>query len=156
SVSRSKDYRIRAQKLSNDEVGAVTDAFNHMLTGIQSRDEELQTALHVQKDQTRRLAEVNHDLQHTNHELERSNQDLERFAFVASHDLQEPLRMIATYSQLLIAHQPAAVDGNSRNAQYVDYIVSGTRRMRELLADLLTYTEIAGVSEQASEPVNLN
>ena len=154
TVSQTKDYSIRARKLSDDEVGVMADALNQMLDGIQSRDEDLRKAIDMQRTTMTRLSHVNADLKRTNTELARSNQDLERFTFVASHDLQEPLRMITTYSQLLVAEKPAQPNGH--NAQYVEYIVNGTRRMRELLSDLLSYTEISGASEQPAEVVDLN
>jgi|GEM_PF-906374 len=100
-----------------------------------------------------RLAELNADLQRSNENLARSNEDLERFAFVASHDLQEPLRMIAVYSQLLVKSYP---ETDSQAAMFVSNIVGGTKRMRELLADLLAYAEIGARVEQPVEAVDLN
>jgi PAS domain S-box-containing protein len=99
-----------------------------------------------------RLARLNAELQRSNENLARSNQDLERFAFVASHDLQEPLRMITVYSQLLVRTYPTD-DGNA--AAFVNNIVSGTKRMRDLLADLLAYAEIGAGLEQPLESVDL-
>ena len=154
SVSHSKDYSIRAAKRSEDELGTLADALNQMMTGIQSRDNELRQALQEQRLALGRLAQLNADLKISNAELARSNSDLERFAFMASHDLQEPLRMITSYSQMLISSQVNR-DG-SRSAEFVNYIVGGTRRMRELLTDLLAYTEISGSSEQPPELVDLN
>jgi PAS domain S-box-containing protein len=101
-----------------------------------------------------RLAQLNADLQRSNENLRRSNEDLERFAFVASHDLQEPLRMISVYSQLLLKTHRGEFD---RQAQtYVDNIVGSTKRMRELLADLLAYAEIGARVEEPVEAVDLN
>ena len=87
-----------------------------------------------------RLAQLNAELQHSHDNLARSNEDLERFAFVASHDLQEPLRMITVFSQLLVKTYSDVVD--EQVSMYVSNIVGGTQRMRELLADLLAYTEV--------------
>lgn len=101
-----------------------------------------------------RLARLNADLQHSNEVLALTNQDLERFAFIASHDLQEPLRMITAYSQLLIKSYPGQFD--SQASTFVDNIVDGTTRMRELLSDLLAYTEIRSRDEQDLELVDLN
>ena len=101
-----------------------------------------------------RLAHVNADLQRTNEELARSNEDLQRFAFVASHDLQEPLRMITVYSQLLVKAFPGQVDDKA--AMYIGYIVEGTKRMRDLLADLLAYSEIGARPEEPMAVVDLN
>jgi PAS domain S-box-containing protein len=101
-----------------------------------------------------RLARLNADLQRSNEVLALTNQDLERFAFIASHDLQEPLRMITAYSQLLIKSFPGEFD--SQASAYVDNIVDGTTRMRDLLADLLAYTEIRSRDEETVELVDLN
>jgi PAS domain S-box-containing protein len=81
---------------------------------------------------TERLAALYADLKRSNERLARSNEDLERFAFVASHDFQEPLRMITVYSQLLI--QSCAGHLNPDTSQFVDHIVVGTQRIRDLLS----------------------
>lgn len=101
-----------------------------------------------------RLAKLNADLQRSNENLARSNEDLERFAFIASHDLQEPLRMIAVYSQLLVKMYANADDDQA--AGFVNNIVSGTQRMRELLADLRAYTEVGSPVEEPGDSVDLN
>jgi PAS domain S-box-containing protein len=101
-----------------------------------------------------RLAQLNADLQRSNEVLALTNQDLERFAFIASHDLQEPLRMITAYSQLLIKSYPGQFD--SEASVFVGNIVDGTTRMRDLLADLLAYTEIRGRDEEPLEVIDLN
>lgn len=140
SVSETRDYSIRAPKRSADELGVLVDAFNDMLAGIQSRDADLRQALH--------------EVQQSNEKLARSNEDLERFAFIASHDLQEPLRMITAYSQLLVRQYPAGLEG--QGTTFVSNIVGGTTRMRALLADLLAYTEIGARPEPPAQPVDLN
>ena len=101
-----------------------------------------------------RLARLNADLQRSNEVLTATNQDLERFAFIAGHDLQEPLRMITAYSQLLIKSHAGEFTGEA--STFVDNIVSGTTRMRELLSDLLAYTEIRSRDEEPLELVDLN
>jgi PAS domain S-box-containing protein len=101
-----------------------------------------------------RLEQLNAELQQSNDELARSNDDLERFNFVASHDLQEPLRMISVYSQLLVRTYAKVLDDQA--AVFVDNIVGGTQRMRELLADLLAYTEVGARLEPPAEAVDLN
>jgi PAS domain S-box-containing protein len=101
-----------------------------------------------------RLARLNEDLRQSNQTLALTNQDLERFAFIASHDLQEPLRMITAYSQLLIKSHRGEFDEEA--GEFVGTIVEGTRRMRELLADLLAYTEIRTRDEEKPELVDLN
>lgn len=93
-------------------------------------------------------------LQEANASLARANQDLERFAFVASHDLQEPLLIITAYSQLLQRNYASRLDGDA--AIFLENIVDGTRRMRDLLADLLTYTQLGPHTEAPTETVDLN
>ena len=167
-VSNSRDYGIRAEKISGDELGVLVDEFNEMLAGIQSRDGELRSALLAREaaladaQKAREslqtsldsVARLNEDLRTSNHSLARSNEDLERFAFIASHDLQEPLRMITVYSQLLLRRFAKHIAGDDR--KYVENIEGGTTRMRELLADLLTYAEIGARYEEPARAVDLN
>ena len=92
----------------------------------------------------------------SNRELARANEDLNQFAFAASHDLQEPLRMITAYSQMLIRTYPGQPDREA--AICVKHITEGTRRMRDLLADLLAYTQVGGNGQDGETLtlVNLN
>ena len=161
AVSDTGNYGIRAQKISGDELGVLVDAFNQMLARIQSRDLELMQALMAREDALResreardQLAGLNADLAQSNEKLARSNEDLERFAFVASHDLQEPLRMITLFSQLLVRTYsgPASEDA----AGYVRNIVASARRMRYLFSDLLAYSEIGAGALDSGQSVDLN
>jgi PAS domain S-box-containing protein len=83
-----------------------------------------------------------------NQALQQSNADLEQFAYAASHDLQEPLRMVSIYSQLLKEEYGEAL--GSHALSYIDFAVNGARRMSNLLTALLTYSRVTNASLQTS------
>ncbi len=74
-------------------------------------------------------------------ELERSNEDLKQFALVAAHDLQEPIRTVASFAQLLAVRYEGKLDPSAE--EYINHIVSGAHRMSRLVEDLLTFAQLS-------------
>ena len=125
----------------------------HLLYSVRSLSVRLQEQEKIEKEinsqlqvelAERRLAEEK--LERTLIDLERSNKELEQFAYVASHDLQEPLRKVGSFTELL---QRRYKDQMGPDAdRYIDYIVDGAKRMSMLINDLLTFSRIGTHAEQ--------
>ncbi len=92
-------------------------------------------------------------LHHQNLALQRSNEDLSRFAFIASHDLQEPLRLISTFAQLVVRSTEGALA--AKPAGYMESIIAAAARMHRLIQDLLVYAQASSDGDRKAGVVNL-
>ena len=99
-----------------------------------------------------RVTERTRELMRSNEALRRSNDDLNQFAYAASHDMQEPLRMVALYSQIIQKRYAERLDADAQ--QLFGFVVGGAKRMDMLLKDLLAYSQTGSSSEGPAEPVD--
>jgi PAS domain S-box-containing protein len=111
------------------------------------------TDISEQKQMTLQLSELNQSFQQHTLELERSNEELEQFAFVAYHDLQEPLRMISSFMELLKRKYGDNID--EKGHQYIHFATDGAKRMKQIILDLLDYSRAGKISEE-KEVVSLD
>ncbi len=100
-----------------------------------------------------RLKELNHSLAEQTKALAVSNEELEQFAYVASHDLQEPLRMVTSFMVQLEKKYGDSID--EKGKRYIDYAVDGAKRMRQIILDLLDYSRVGKIDE-IKEDIDLN
>lgn len=152
AVIDRKDYALRAEKHNNDEIGLLTEAFNQMLAHIQERDAKLLAFNESLQKEIEERKQTQLALKHNVQELARSNAELEQFAYVSSHDLQEPLRMVASYTQLLEKRYSDKFD--EKGLLFMHYIVDGAKRMQQLIDDLLMFSRV-GTRGKELQPISV-
>ena len=157
AVSTRQDYSVRAPKLGADELGALTDAFNQMLSRIAEQKGELQR---YAADLERRVEERTHELQERNESLRRNaaellaaNTELDAFAYSVSHDLRAPLRSIDGFSQILLEDYSEKLDEAGRES--LQRVRAASQRMGTLIDDLLKLARVTR-AEIRTEDVDLS
>ncbi|GAA4579416.1 CHASE3 domain-containing protein [Micromonospora coerulea] len=133
--------------------GSGPPEFRQLADDIDGMRQKIALELAEVREARERIEWVNSQLQKQAEELTRSNRDLEQFAYVASHDLQEPLRKVASFCQLLQRRYAGQLD--ERADQYIAFAVDGAQRMQRLINDLLAFSRIGRLTTGFTE-VDLN
>lgn len=124
------NFNITIKDRSKDEMGRLGQSLNRMTKAIQEYIGKLETV---------------------NRDLAASNKDLENFAYVASHDLKEPVRMVSNYTQLIAKKYKDEL--GEEGTEYIDFAVKGSHRIKKLINDLLSYVEL---TQHTLHPVTIN
>jgi signal transduction histidine kinase len=135
------EHRVRSTS-GPPELAGVAGDVERMRSRIVAELDELEAS-------QERLRATQRELQEQAVDLMRSNRDLEQFAYVASHDLQEPLRKVAGFCQLLQRRYAGQLD--DRAGQYIDFAVDGARRMQELISELLRFSRVGRVRAELKD-----
>src|ERR1700727_2957103 len=133
-----RDFRRKATAYSGNEIGMLANNFNSMAEELERLEKENREANNSLERKVRQRTA----------EMESKNKELEQFAYVASHDLQEPLRTISGFVELLQKEYGAHLGSNG--SKYLEYLSQGSDRMKTLIKDLLDYSRIGREKEAMS------
>ncbi len=132
---------------------ALRKAHDQLEQRVQERTADLAKVNDALKAENLERVKAEEEIKRYTKELERSNKELQQFAYIASHDLQEPLRMVSNFLQLLERRYGPQLDENARD--FIYYAVDGAIRMQALIHDLLEYSRV-GTRGKPFEKINLN
>ncbi len=150
TISEQRNYALRARVESGDELTILVNSFNEMLSQIQLRDDELSQAKALLE---RRVEERTAELARRNEELDSRNRDLDDFAYIASHDLKEPLRGIHNYASFLLEDYEDKLETEGRDQ--LQTLVRLSKLMERIIDSLLEYSRV-GRSELSVHEVDLD
>ena len=135
--------RISIEAPEEEEIACLKQYNEVLIHKMETKMEELEQAnRELEKDIAERK-QTEMCLRQTADELIRSNKDLENFAHAAAHDLQEPLRMVCNFTQLLAKRYKEKIDSDAND--YIDFIIEGTERMSDMISGILEYSHISSV-----------
>lgn len=138
--------------LLKSKITALEELLKVYEIAAREQSQKLEQTMNKSHNQVHQLAEAEKTLARQTIALEYSNAELRQFASAASHDLQEPLRMVASYVKLLFARSQI-LQGDSEACEFMSYIVDGVTRMQVLIKDLLIYSKV-GVLHNDFTPVD--
>jgi len=131
------DLTVSLPIIRNDELGDLTKIFNEGVVNLKN----VTASVEVLNREIHEKQEIQNQLHSAMDKLAESNRELEQFAYVASHDLQEPLRMVSSYTQLLQKRYGDSL-GDDAN-RWIEFATDGAKRMKTLIEDLLAFSRLS-------------
>ena len=141
---------ITKRKLAEERVLKLLEEEQQLTEELSATNEELHATSEELQSSNEELIQVQHHLTDMINKLKISNKELEQFAYVASHDLQEPLRMVSSFTQLLERRYKKQLDNDADD--YIGFVVEGAKRMKQLIDDLLAFSRLNTESREF-EPI---
>jgi|GEM_PF-7106731 len=135
-VAENKDFTQMLDINRQDEIGELAAAFNEMIANLQKTTTSIEN-LHLEIERRNRIEEV---MKQLNKKLEDANNELKNFAYIASHDLREPLRTITAFGQLLQKSLADKIEPD--DAENLLFMLNGAKRMGQMIEGLLNYSRV--------------